>query len=74
MIKQIIIVKGENNPIMGNIVTCEIFSKKGINEAVFRQKVKEYCKKRLKKYKIPAKININYEGFMTDRMKRRRYG
>ena len=72
MIKQIIIVKGENNPIMGNIVTCEIFSKKGINEAVFRQKVKEYCKKRLKKYKIPAKISFNYEGFVADRMKRSR--
>lgn len=51
-------VRGESNPILGNIVAARLnlFEPEGISS--LRRRVREFCKDRLPRYKIPAKVEV----------------
>lgn len=65
-------VYGEKNFIIGNIVCAKISLLKKESEKNFIKKVKEYCSKHLKNYKIPIKITIVDEKQYTERFKKGR--
>ena len=59
-----VIVFGEKNPIMGNIVCAKVKLNREENKMEFGMKLKKYCGENLEKYKIPVRViianNIDY--------------
>jgi acyl-CoA synthetase (AMP-forming)/AMP-acid ligase II len=65
-------VYGEKNPIIGNIVCARVtlIHHEEINELTVR--LKQYCQKRLQRYKIPVKVTINTDNQYGERFKKMR--
>jgi len=68
-------VYGEKNPIMGNIVCADIRPAIELNETrakEFIAGVKQYCRQKLQKHKVPLRINIIDASQYTKRFKKDR--
>ena len=65
-----VVVKGEKNSLMGNIVTAKINLVEEEDIVSVRRKVKEYCKDKLESFKIPAKMEVVEEELFNPRFKR----
>lgn len=66
------IVKGEKNPILGNIVTARINLYKEESRDSLMKKIKNFCRGKLEPYKIPIKAEISTERLYGARFKRMR--
>jgi len=69
-----VIVYGQKNPIIGNIVCADVKLLNDENKSAFKIKLKAYCIKHLSKYKIPVKVNIVDSWQHGDRFKKIRSG
>lgn len=67
-----VIVYGEKNPIMGNIVCANIRLKEIEDKKEFTKKLKLHCKSKLESFKIPVKINLKENEFYNERFKKNR--
>jgi len=67
-----VVVYGEKNSIIGNIVCAKVVLLNKINKNHFISKLKKYCAKRMKKYMIPVKINISEDKLYGHRFKKTR--
>ena len=72
-------VKGESNPIVGNIIVAKLsitfdksvsvsFDEEGIKR--LKRGIRSYCKKKLENYKVPVKITIVNNVKYSDRYKK----
>ena len=67
-----VIVYGEKNPIMGNIVCAMVRLGKEENNKIFTTKVKKYCRERMQNFKVPVKIIITNKILYNERFKKKR--
>ncbi|AOY75655.1 long-chain fatty acid--CoA ligase [Clostridium formicaceticum] len=65
-------VRGEANPLMGNIVCAKVNLLYPEDLLSVKKKIKAYCQKRLEKFKIPIKIEVAEENLFNPRFKRMR--
>lgn len=65
-------VRGEKNPITGNIVVARLTLAEPEDLPRLKQKVRQFCKGRLENYKIPVKIEITDNVQHTERYKKMR--
>lgn len=66
------IVYGEKNPITGQIVVTKILYDKDIKLSELKKEVVLFCKDKLTRYKIPAKVVKMSESEYTERFKKKR--
>jgi len=67
-----VMVYGEKNPIIGNIVCAKVRLKNNENKKDFTNGLIKYCAEKLKGYKVPVKVQIDYEEQYSDRYKKNR--
>jgi len=65
-----VMVYGEDNMIMGQIVVADIVVKKGIEAKTVKSLVRKYCKDKIDRYKLPTKVNIVDKTNFGDRFKK----
>lgn len=65
-----VIVYGEPNSLMGNIVCAKIRLFKEQSEIEFKRELRKYCLQKLQKFKIPVKIHIVTTPLITSRFKK----
>lgn len=63
-------VRGEKNPITGNIVVARLSLEKPEELSMLKKRVRKFCKERLETYKIPVRIEIAKEVQYTERFKK----
>lgn len=66
------LVYGESNPITGQMVAAKILFNEPIKISEAKKKVLLFCKDKLDRYKIPAKVVIMSESEYSDRFKKKR--
>jgi long-chain acyl-CoA synthetase len=67
------VVYGEKNAIMGNIVCADVSpSGTGVDHKSLISSVKQHCRERLQKYKVPVKVKIVAKSQHTERFKKSR--
>ncbi len=66
------VVYGENNPITGQMVVAKILYDGDIKLSELKKLVVEFCKDKLTRYKIPAKVIRMSESEFTERFKKKR--
>jgi len=66
------VVYGEKNPLMGEIVVANVKADELNSNKKFISLIKNYCREKLDKYKIPVKINFTQKDLISERFKRRR--
>ena len=67
------VVYGEKNPIIGNIVCAKIsLINKDFDSQDMILRIKKYCKENLEKYKTPVRILINNTNLHNPRFKKMR--
>jgi len=64
------VVRGEPNPITGNIVVAEVSLKKPEELSHLKKRMREFCKNRLERFKIPVKVEIREKIQHTERFKK----
>jgi len=69
---QEVAVYGEKNPIIGNIVCCNILLSEALDVNELKKRIRNHCIKKLESYKIPIKINIVQEQQHSERFKKMR--
>ena len=67
-----VVVTGEPNPIMGNVVKATVRLKEGVSAEGFRQKLQIFCKGKLAPYKIPQRVAVQTEQLHSERFKKLR--
>jgi acyl-CoA synthetase (AMP-forming)/AMP-acid ligase II len=65
-------VRGQSNPITGEIVAAKITPLVQEDPAAFKQRVREFCRARLERYKVPAVIEVVTEDHYGARFKKSR--
>lgn len=65
-------VKGEANPITGNIVTAKVRLTTDETLRNFRTRLKAFCQDKLESYKIPVRVTLVQEKLHSDRFKKNR--
>ncbi|TFB09350.1 long-chain fatty acid--CoA ligase [Candidatus Atribacteria bacterium MT.SAG.1] len=65
-----VIVHGEKNQLMGEIVVANVKVNKRNNNKKYISLMKKYCRGKLEKYKIPIKINLTQKDLNSLRFKR----
>jgi acyl-coenzyme A synthetase/AMP-(fatty) acid ligase len=65
-------VRGEKNPITGNIVVARLSLVELEELSLLRKKVRKFCKGKLEPYKIPVKVEIATEAQYSERYKKMR--
>ena len=66
-----VIVYGEKNPIIGNMVCARVhLNPRADDEEDIIQQVKSYCARRLEKHKIPVKVSVSKEQLHSKRFKK----
>lgn len=65
-------VRGERNPIMGNIVVARINLTEPEERTSVHRRVREFCRSRLEPYKVPVKVEIVEGNQFTGRFKKSR--
>lgn len=63
-------VRGEKNPITGNIVVARLVLDKPEEVSLLKRRVRDFCKDKLESFKIPVKIEIENELKHTERFKK----
>lgn len=63
-------VRGEPNPIVGNMVTLKVKLTTGEPVAAFRKRMRAYCRDKMPAFKIPQKVTLVEESFHQDRFKK----
>jgi len=66
------IVYGENNPITGQMVVAKVLYDEDIKLSELKKEVVAFCKDKLTRYKIPAKVVKMSESEFTERFKKKR--
>ena len=66
------VVFGENNPITGQMVVAKVLYDEDIKLSELKKLVVEFCKEKLTRYKIPAKVIKMSESEFTERFKKKR--
>lgn len=66
------IVYGENNPITGQMVVAKVLYDTDVKLSELKKLVVDFCKDKLTRYKIPAKVVKMSEAEFTDRFKKKR--
>lgn len=68
------LVYGETSPITGQIVVAKVFLSTNTVKSPkeLRRKIKQYCRKKLSPYKVPARITFEQRINVTDRYKKNR--
>lgn len=61
-----VVIWGEKNPILGNIVCAKVFLKSDVDENDFRANFNKFCKSHLDRFKIPQKLEISKETIPTN--------
>ncbi|MBU4349675.1 fatty acid--CoA ligase family protein, partial [bacterium] len=64
------VVYGEKNPLMGEIVVANVKADELNSNKNFISLIKNYCREKLDKYKIPVKINFTQKDLISERFKR----
>jgi long-chain acyl-CoA synthetase len=67
-----VFVKGEANPITGNIVTAKVRLTKDESLRDFRIRLRAFCQDKLESYKIPMRVTLVNERLHSDRFKKNR--
>lgn len=67
-----VVVWGEPNPILGRVVSARFSLLEPEEPDALRRRVRQYCRERLSRYKIPARIEIAPNLETTDRFKKDR--
>jgi long-chain acyl-CoA synthetase len=67
-----VVVTGEPNPIMGNVVKATVRLKEGVPAEGFRRKLQIFCKTKLAPFKIPQRVVVQSEPLHSDRFKKLR--
>ncbi len=62
----------ESNPITGQMVVAKILFKEPVKPSEAKKRVTEFCKSRLARYKIPAKVVLMTESEYSERFKKKR--
>ncbi len=62
----------ESNPITGQMVVAKILFKEPVKPSEAKKRVTEFCKSRLARYKIPAKVVLMTELEYSERFKKKR--
>lgn len=66
-------VKGEPNPLLGQVVAATVWPAPGADETALRVRIKQHAATRLEPYKIPARIQFaNGDSHSTSRFKKLR--
>lgn len=65
-------VKGESNPITGQMVTAKVKLKTMETSSEFRKKMRSFCKNKLPAFMIPQKIELVDSSMFGDRFKKMR--
>jgi acyl-CoA synthetase (AMP-forming)/AMP-acid ligase II len=65
-------VRGQSNPITGEIVAAKITPLVQEDPAALKQRVREFCRARLERYKVPAVIDVVMEDHYNARFKKSR--
>lgn len=63
-------VRGEKNPITGNIVVARLALEKPEEFSMLKKRVRKFCKERLENYKIPVRIEVVDQVQYTERFKK----
>ena len=67
-----VIVYGEKNPIIGNIVCAKMVLMEDISKKDFIIELKQFCATRMKKFMIPVKVEISDKKLYGNRFKKNR--
>ena len=67
---QDVIVKGEPNPLVGNIVVCYVRKSPNALQDQVRRAVRNACRERLEKFKRPMRIYFSEGSFYSQRFKK----
>ena len=68
-----VLVYGEKNPIIGNIVCAKILlSALEDDNTIIIEDIKKHCKDRMQRFKVPVKITISKNRLFNNRMKKKR--
>jgi acyl-CoA synthetase (AMP-forming)/AMP-acid ligase II len=67
-----VIVKGEKNAIMGEMVVAYVVIDKNINQFEIKEKILEKCKASLESYKVPVKVKFLEKIIFSERFKKSR--
>lgn len=67
-----VVVVGEPNPLMGQVVTALVRTVEPETDAVLRRRVRARCLECLDKYKVPMKVERTEESLSSERFKRLR--
>lgn len=65
-----VIVKGETNPLLGNIVTAIVNIRDQWEPNELRKKIREFCMGKLEDFQIPVKVNIQTNELFSERYKK----
>jgi len=67
-----VLVYGEKNPIMGNIVCAKVGLMNKVGGKEITLEIKKYCKNKLENYKVPVRVVITNESLTGSRFKKLR--
>jgi long-chain acyl-CoA synthetase len=67
-----VVVTGEPNPIMGNVVKATVRLRAGVSPDGFRQTLQKFCKGKLAPFKIPQRVVVQQGQLHSDRFKKLR--
>lgn len=67
-----VVVFGEKNPIVGNIVCARVRTIEPESRDVLANRVKKFCRTRLESYKVPVKVRLTSDIQYSDRFKKKR--
>ncbi len=67
-----VVVFGEKNPLIGNIVCAQVTLVHDEDEKEFIARLKKYCRERLQNYKVPVKVEIVQQRQHSERFKKKR--
>ena len=67
-----VMVYGEKNPVMGNIICAKVRLLKDENKNNFTVRLRKYCRGKLQNFKVPVKVSIIDEELHSARFKKNR--
>lgn len=68
-----VLVYGEPNPIVGQIVAAKVALREHEPLQAFRVRLKKFCRERLQAYKVPGRVVLSDNSFHSARFKKERY-
>ena len=65
-----VFVKGKKHPLLGQIVVAYILQDGSLDKADAEKQIRQHCRVRLEKFKVPSQFIFNWENFVNDRFKK----